>query len=63
MPVPSVLSPEEFASLALIGSRPVLGVSIPDDHLIALVRLRYIHAVHGCFEATVSGKSRLASGS
>jgi hypothetical protein len=62
MAIPSVLSPEEFASLAVIGSGPTLGASIPIEHLIALVRLRYVYAVHGCFEATVAGKSRIARG-
>jgi len=62
MTFPSVLSPEEFASLALIGNDSVLGTSIPYEHLIALVRLRYVHALHGCFETIVAGKSRIARG-
>jgi hypothetical protein len=57
-----VLSLEEFNSLALIGSGPFLGPSIPEDHLIKLAGLRYIHVLHGCFEATVSGQLRIAGG-
>jgi hypothetical protein len=62
MSIASALSLEELNSLALIGSGPLLGPSIPEAHMNKLAGLRYIRVVDGYFEATASGQLRIASG-
>jgi hypothetical protein len=57
-----ILSAAEFASLEQIGAGHFLGVTIPSDHLLKLIGLRYIEAVHGHYEATTAGRFRIASG-
>jgi hypothetical protein len=58
-----LLTVDEFASLKVIGAGLILGADpIPSAHLGTLVRLRYIFAVFGGYEATASGARRIASG-
>jgi hypothetical protein len=58
-----ILSVAEFTSLEKIGTEHFLGVTIPSDHLLKLLGLQYIEAVHGHYEATTAGRFRIASGS
>jgi len=57
------LSALEFSSLAKIGAGPLLDTVIPPGHLLKLVGYRYIAAVEGHYEATTTGRFRIASGS
>jgi hypothetical protein len=63
MPPLYTLSVAEFASLAMIGSAPPLDVQMPSEHLLKLLGVRYIKAVHGKYEATTIGRIRIAIGS
>jgi hypothetical protein len=57
------LSASEFSSLAKIGAGPLLGVVVPPEHLLKLEGHRYIEVVLGRYEATSTGRFRIASGS
>jgi|GEM_PF-6844039 len=58
------LSAEEFASLSEMGAALVLGApQVPSAQLSKLLRLKFIYPVIGGFEATASGKLRIAAGS
>ena len=56
-----VLSVAEFTSLERIASRRPPAKPISSEHLLKLVGLRYIEAVHGRYEATTQGRFRMAS--
>ena len=62
MPTDAPLSVAEFASLAKVGTGPLLGAPIPSEHLLKLIGLQYIVAVHGNYEATTRGRLRIARG-
>jgi len=58
------LSPAEFASLSEMGAGLILGApQVPSAQLSKLLRMKLIYPVMGGFEATPSGKLRIASGS
>jgi hypothetical protein len=57
------LSVSEFSSLAKIGAGPLLDVVIPAAHVLKLVGYRYVEAVGDHYEATTTGRFRIASGS
>ena len=63
MPHALPLTPEEFTSLVNLGSGSLLGGPVPAEHLLKLIGLRYIEAVHGSHRVTVIGRFRIASGS
>jgi len=63
MPLASALTPEEFTSLVNLGSGSSLGGPVPAEHLMTLIRPRYIEVVHGSHRVTITGRFRIASGS
>lgn len=57
------LSADEFAALTAMGGGLILGApQVPSPQLSKLLRLKFIYPVVGGFEATASGKFRIAAG-
>ena len=62
MPLTSALSPEEFASLAEVGTG-FLHETIPADNAARLLALGLIYSLFGSLRITKVGRTRLALGS
>ncbi len=61
-----MLTPEEFASLLLVGNTPVATsppAVIPADHSDRLIALGYMAYLEGRLRMTTPGRARIAAGS
>jgi hypothetical protein len=59
-----MLTPEEFASLLLIGTPSTYGspAVIPPEHRARLIELGYVADIQGKLRMTTPGRNRLAAG-